>query len=62
MRKILIFFVQEEVRCEQRRRNLLVLILHYLQEEGCAVLIIIHIPDALIACNLQQVLGHSECL
>lgn len=25
---------QEEVKCEQRRRNLLVLILHYLHEEG----------------------------
>lgn len=28
--------LQEEIKSEQRRRNLLVLILHYLQEEGYA--------------------------
>lgn len=35
-RSSVIFFLQDEVKCEQRRKNLLVLIHHYLQEEGYA--------------------------
>ena len=33
-----IVFLQEEARVEQRRRNILVLILHYLTEEGYVTL------------------------